>query len=124
MKKYILVFMFIISIFGVSCSQERKIDRNVSAISQPQQTDDGWQTASLNDVGINSNKLQTLVDKVSDSTYQNIHSVLLAKGGKLVFEHYFPGYMFKYEAQVFKLTWDIFMALMRKCSNSFLNTPH
>lgn len=94
--------MLTLSIFGVSCSQETKINQNVSATNQPQQTDDGWQTASLNDVAINSKKLQILVDKVCDSTYQNIHSILIIKDSKLVFEQYFSGYQFKYQAEDFK----------------------
>ena len=43
-----------------------------------------------------------MLNKIFDGTYQNIHSVLIIKNGKLVFEQYFPGYKFYYQAENFK----------------------
>lgn len=55
----------------------------------PEQTDDGWKTASVEVVGL---KLQPLVDMVNfvESTNRHqIHNVLILKENKLVFEKYF-----------------------------------
>ena len=59
----------------------------------PKQTKDGWQTASLDDVGIKKKKLGDLVKQIRRKKYQNIHSLLIIKDGKLVFEEYFDGYL-------------------------------
>src|SRR5215472_12894629 len=57
----------------------------------PETTNDGWECASLKTVGIDSNLIQQLCERIGDNTYKNIHSVLLVKSGKLVFENYFSG---------------------------------
>jgi len=63
----------------------------------PAQTNDGWQTGSLDDVGMDQEKLGELVDHIQRDDYQNIHSILIVKDEKLVFEEYFSGYRFDYE---------------------------
>jgi CubicO group peptidase (beta-lactamase class C family) len=57
----------------------------------PEQTDDGWQTAHISQVKIDEKQLTDLIGKILNGTYINIHSVLIIKNGKLVFEEYFPG---------------------------------
>jgi len=96
--------------FHPSCSGEKGANQNISTIRAPVQTDDGWPAGKLTGAGIDSNKLQIMLDRICDGTYENIHSVLLVRGGKLVFEHYFPGYKFDYEAQDFKGTFTHFTA--------------
>ena len=57
----------------------------------PIQADDGWEVASLDDVGVNSEMLGALVAEIREQRLSNIHSVLVVKDGKLVFEEYFEG---------------------------------
>ncbi|MGA2802418.1 MAG: serine hydrolase [Verrucomicrobiota bacterium] len=57
----------------------------------PEKTNDGWETASLNSVNLDADLIKELFDRIGDNSYKNIHSVLLAKNGKLVVEEYFPG---------------------------------
>jgi CubicO group peptidase (beta-lactamase class C family) len=64
--------------------------------ASPLAFDDGWQTASLEDVGISRTGIekfiQMLVDTPIDSvSSQEIHGVLIARHGKLVLEEYFHG---------------------------------
>lgn len=59
--------------------------------SVPQQTDDGWETASLDSENIDTALIAKLFDRINDQSYKNIHGVLLIKNGKLVVEEYFPG---------------------------------
>jgi len=68
----------------------------------PQEKSPGWETASLNDVGLNADSLVDVVGLVIDGTYQNVHSILIAKEGKLVFEHYFNGYSWDFYGEDFK----------------------
>lgn len=65
--------------------------------SIPSQTGDGWSTSSLEEVGIKEAKLAKLVDRINDGTYADVHSVLIARDGKLVFEEYFRGYTWNYD---------------------------
>ena len=63
----------------------------------PLKIDDGWPVASVEDVGISRSGIerlvQTLIDESMDSiTTQQIHSLLIARNGKLVVEEYFHGY--------------------------------
>ena len=57
----------------------------------PPQLNDGLQTASLSDVRIDSNKIIELTNKILSNTYVNIHSLLIVRDNKLVYENYFPG---------------------------------
>ena len=68
----------------------------------PAQPDDGWQTASLDEVGIDSVKMDQVVALVQDNTYENIHAILIVKDGKLAFEAYFGGYTWDYEGDQYR----------------------
>ncbi len=58
----------------------------------PVARDDGWPVASLNeDKLIDRGALCRMADRLADSSDANIHAVLVAHGGKLVFERYFRG---------------------------------
>jgi CubicO group peptidase (beta-lactamase class C family) len=63
---------------------------------KPDSFDDGWTSASLADVGLDAGYLKALVSKIITANLQdnplNIHSLLIARHGKLVFEEYFYGY--------------------------------
>ncbi len=67
------------------------------AYRKPPDIGDGWTTAHASDVGIDETALTRLVQKVieTDSTTRRpslIHSILVARNGKLVLEEYFLGY--------------------------------
>jgi CubicO group peptidase (beta-lactamase class C family) len=64
--------------------------------SPPPRLDDGWPSASLDEVGIDraaiTRFVQKLIDTPMDSANANeIHGVLIARHGKLVLEEYFHG---------------------------------
>jgi CubicO group peptidase (beta-lactamase class C family) len=58
----------------------------------PENDSDGLQTASLNNTKLDKGLLSQMVTKVVAGDYPNVHSILLVKGGKLVFEEYFYEY--------------------------------
>jgi CubicO group peptidase (beta-lactamase class C family) len=60
----------------------------------PEQVDDGWETASLSSVGINEFPLINLMNHLEQTSDHQIHSLLIVKDDKLVFEEYFPGEKF------------------------------
>jgi CubicO group peptidase (beta-lactamase class C family) len=57
----------------------------------PLQLKDGIKTASLSEVGIDSNKIIELTDSILAGYYTNVHSLLIIRHNKLVYENYFPG---------------------------------
>jgi CubicO group peptidase (beta-lactamase class C family) len=57
----------------------------------PEQTDDGWETASLTEVGMNQEYLVNLINKLNNYQNHRVHSILIVRYGKLVFEEYFSG---------------------------------
>jgi CubicO group peptidase (beta-lactamase class C family) len=68
----------------------------------PKETGDGWQTASPDQVGVNPELLNQLLDRIRKNDYQNVHSILIVKDGKLVFEEYFGGYAWDYAGDQFR----------------------
>ncbi|MGD2152527.1 MAG: serine hydrolase [Gemmatimonadales bacterium] len=57
----------------------------------PQQTDDGWETADLADVGISLEPLADLIRRLRSLPDTLVHGILIIKDRKLVFEEYFRG---------------------------------
>lgn len=98
MKRPNILHTLLLAFVILSCSPQKSVCPDGPMINTPVQTDDGWQVSSLEGVQINSEKLQLLVNKICDKTYENIHSILIVKDEKLVFEQYFLGHRFQYEA--------------------------
>jgi CubicO group peptidase (beta-lactamase class C family) len=89
---WILFFGLISLVYNISCEKKstNPEENNTSTTdTQPEETNDGWQTALLNEVGINENPLLTLIDSIQQNYYDEIHSVVIIKNGYLVFEEYF-----------------------------------
>ena len=49
-----------------------------------QKIDDGWETASPENVGMESASVNALIALIKGGSYKNIHSMLVVKDGKLV----------------------------------------
>jgi CubicO group peptidase (beta-lactamase class C family) len=63
----------------------------------PSSEDDGWQTATLEEVGMATGPIEEMIRMIVDTpmdsiTAPYIHAVLIARHGKLVLEEYFHGY--------------------------------
>jgi CubicO group peptidase (beta-lactamase class C family) len=52
---------------------------------------DACETVSPESVGLDSELLKTLVQKIRAGEFQNIHSLLIVRDGKLALEEYFSG---------------------------------
>ena len=57
----------------------------------PASRDDGWSIADARAAHVDAARLEALEGKVADGTYKGITSVLVARDGKLAYEHYFNG---------------------------------
>ena len=73
----------------------------------PVARDDGWPVASVNeDKLIDRGALCRMADRLAASSTANVHAVLVARGGKLVFERYFNGSDEIYTRRVGNVTFD------------------
>ena len=88
-------FLLIPVIVIVSCThQPPRVNR--SGLPQreysyqiPEKLADGWETSSLEEEGVNLEKIAKLIEDILDEKYKNVHSVLLVANGKLILEEYF-----------------------------------
>ena len=58
---------------------------------RPLQLEDGWQTGAPEDVGLSSEPLEAMTEALRRDEYPNVHAVLIAKGGRLIYEEHFEG---------------------------------
>ena len=75
----------------------------------PQQTDDGFDVGTLDEVGMNPALIAKAVGRIKDGRFGEIHSMLIFKDNRLVFEEYFPGHEFQWDGPNFHgawVTWD------------------
>jgi len=57
----------------------------------PEKLNDGIRTGTLKDAGLDEAKIVVGTNEILKGTYGNIHSVLIFRHGKLVYENYFTG---------------------------------
>jgi CubicO group peptidase (beta-lactamase class C family) len=61
------------------------------ACGSPASLDDGWPTASPDSAGLDGARLCDIAARLKD-TDADVHAVVVARHGRIVFEQYFPGY--------------------------------
>jgi CubicO group peptidase (beta-lactamase class C family)/pimeloyl-ACP methyl ester carboxylesterase len=59
---------------------------------KPDKFKDGIQTGTLREACLNEKVLQAMADSIVNGNYPRIHSVLIMRNNKLVYEQYWPGY--------------------------------
>jgi len=89
----LIVFGVLILISG--CDKDINDPETDEYIYQvPELTADGWETASLDNVTIDIAYLNQMMNYINSTQDHNIHSILIMKDNKLVFEEYFDGYLY------------------------------
>ena len=105
MKKTILL-IFILLLLFTSCQLEPS---DQYTYGPPEKINDGIEVGSLEEVNIDSALIVKAVNNISQGRYKEVHSMLIFKDDKLVFEEYFTGHKFKYDSTDHHgelLTWD------------------
>ncbi|MFL7891706.1 MAG: serine hydrolase domain-containing protein, partial [Anaerolineales bacterium] len=77
---------------------------------QPEQLNDDFKVGSLPRANMDVNLLESAVDDIQGGIYGEIHSLLIYKDGKLVFEEYFPGHDYQWDDPNFHgnwVTWNV-----------------
>lgn len=62
-----------------------------TANNSPSKLTDGISIATPKDEKMDGNKINMLAEEIEKNTYPNIHSLLISRHNKLVYEHYWPG---------------------------------
>jgi CubicO group peptidase (beta-lactamase class C family) len=70
---------------------------SIETLPRPVQTNDGWDTASLTDVGLDERLIAEAVGRLRRGDFNEIHSLLIVRHGKLVLEEYGSGRMYDYD---------------------------
>jgi CubicO group peptidase (beta-lactamase class C family) len=91
-----IAFLIFISISGCNSDENSKTvittpDEEVFEYEIPEQTQDGWQTATLSDVNIDQQKIEEMMLWIDKGIYGHIDSIVIVKDGYLVHEGYFNG---------------------------------
>jgi len=95
-EKFFIACLFCIIAFQINSCKEDVASPNTPAKSnfeKPPLLNDGWDVDYPNQVGINETPIIDML-RLLDSNANRIHSVLIIKDGKLVFEKYFGGYRY------------------------------
>ena len=71
-------------------TQELAIGQRNLACGSPTSLNDGWPTATPESVGLDGSRLCGIAAKLA-ATNANVHAVVIARHGRLVFEQYFNG---------------------------------
>ena len=71
----------------------------------PVSIDDGLDVGTLDEVQMDSARLSEAAARIAGSAYGEVHSLLILKDGKLVFEEYFPGHTYKWDGPDFHGAW-------------------
>jgi CubicO group peptidase (beta-lactamase class C family) len=113
--KPLFYFIFISFLIHISCSKDDDINSEnndtdiidtadntggsdtINIYPIPEKTNDGWETASLISVDMEESLLLNLLDSIDNSKYPEVHSVVIIRNGKLVFEEYYSGHDFYYQ---------------------------
>lgn len=71
--------------------QMKQLKQSGYVYKKPTQLNDGIKTATLQEVYLDAQQIKVMTDSITSGNYPNIHSVLILRNNKLVYEHYFPG---------------------------------
>ena len=93
MKKTMLLIS-ILTFLLVSCKQHISSQYNYHP---PENINDGFEVGSLVEANIDPALIEQAVEDIAGRRYKEVHSMLIFKDGKLVFEEYFKGHNFKHD---------------------------
>ncbi len=93
MKKPILIILML-SLFWIGCQSN---PFNQYKYRPPEDINDGLTVGSLTEVSIDPVFIEQAVESILRGRYKEVHSILIFKDNKLVFEEYFKGHQFKYD---------------------------
>jgi len=83
------MLILLLLILTSNCKKDAPSDIIPYTYKLPEQINDGWEVASLSEVGMDVSKIERIAENILNDQYKGIHSMLIVKDGVLVFEEYF-----------------------------------
>ena len=90
-----LISLFLILLLTVKCEKDYS---GQYPYIPPAALNDGLNVDSLKNVGIDENSIRKAVGRIENDKYGEIHSLLIYKNDKLVFEDYYEGHQYQWDA--------------------------
>ena len=91
----VTLLITILSLLFISCKQDPS---SLYTYSPPEDTGDRLEVGSLEEAGIDQTLIEKAVYEVNRGKYKEVHSILILKDDKLVFEKYFEGHKYQWDA--------------------------
>ncbi len=95
-SKHTISIILVLSLLLVGCECKPALQYSYHP---PEYSNDGFEVGSLEEVNIDSVLLKKAVDRINCGKYDEVHSMLIFKDSKLVFEEYFQGYRYKWDGE-------------------------
>jgi len=105
----LLATIFGILLFNFSCRSDL---HDEYVYKQPEILNDDLEVGTPEEVNMNSQLILRAVSEIKTGKYGAVHSMLIFKDDRLVFEEYFPGYRYKWDAPYYigdPVKWDLTM---------------
>ncbi len=96
-SEYTISIILVLSLILVGCECKPTLKYSYHP---PEYINDGFEVGSLEEVNIDSVLLKKAVDKINCGKYDEVHSMIIFKDSKLVFEEYFQGHRYKWDGWV------------------------
>ena len=87
----LLTFALFVIVHAACSHTETDTKPRELGYTKPPETDDGWQTASVSEVGLDSSQIDRLLYDIHKKDLKNIYAVVVVKDGSLVVDEYFNG---------------------------------
>jgi len=113
MKTIILTVLTLL--INTSCSNDQSDNYSYKP---PEFTNDGLQVANLNDSGIDPQMIAKAGERIKKGKYGEIHSMLIYKDDRLVFEDYYQGHTYQWDAPGHKGSYVAWNSDMPHCIHS------
>jgi len=94
MKGKYFCYLFILTLLLISCEKDEETRYKYSA---PQDIGDGLDVSTLSNEGLNEIRFINMMKAVKADPLNRIHSILVLKNNKLVFEEYFEGFALNHD---------------------------
>jgi len=118
MKAHILLFLA--ALLSICC--ERGLSDRFP-YHAPEFIGDGLEVGTLGEVGLDTQMILNAAGRIMQGKYKEVHSMLIYKDGKLVFEEYYPGHQYQWDGPAYhgrSVEWNRdMMHTIMSCSKSF-----
>ena len=101
MNKILIAFCLISTVL-ISCSSDPAVQYTYKS---PEKIDDGINVGTLDEVNLEVASLKDGIEKIYAGKFPEVHSILILRNNKLVFEEYFSGHKYQWDGPSWHGEW-------------------